>query len=143
MKKHVFSTTVLTAVLVLSLIASIPASAAQLRENQYLSNYSAATNANGGGYITVEYAVFATGTADEVGATQIVVQRKNGSAWTSVKTFNRSDYPTLIGTNCSSYIGSVAYQGTSGQQYRAIVTIYAKIGSGSSSCAYTTNTVTA
>ncbi|MDR1156845.1 MAG: hypothetical protein LBK75_00850 [Oscillospiraceae bacterium] len=142
MKKHIIGTTALTMALVLSLITSIPASAAQLRASQYLSSYSAFASASGG-RITVEYSVFATGIADEVGASQIVIQRKNGSTWTSVKTFNRSSYPALIDEDCLFYLNTVTYDGTSGQQYRAVVTIYAKIGSGSSSYNYTTNTVTA
>ncbi|MDR1158498.1 MAG: hypothetical protein LBK75_09405 [Oscillospiraceae bacterium] len=81
--------------------------------------------------------------ADEVGATQIVIQRKDGSVWTGIKTFSRSSYPDLIDEDCLFYSNSVTYDGTSGQQYRAVVTMYAKIGSGSSSYNYTTNTVTA
>jgi hypothetical protein len=143
MKRHVIRTISLAVALVLSLIINTSASAAQLKENQYLSSYNATIFADGGGYVTVEYAVFATATADELGVTQLIIQRKTGSTWANVRTFTRNTNPALIGTSCPSYMGSITYSGTSGQQYRAVLTMYAKIGSGSSSVTFTTNTVTA
>jgi hypothetical protein len=143
MKTRRFGTTLLSLVLMLSLITGAPASAAQLRASQYFSLYTATMQATGGGNIQVSYTVVATGTADEVGATQIIVQRKNGSAWTNVTTFSSSANPSLIGTNCISHTSYVIYNGTSGQIYRAVVTMYVRIGSGSGSTNYTTNTVTA
>jgi hypothetical protein len=130
------------ALLLLSFMTGV-ATLAVSEASEELSSYMAAIYADGGGIVTCEFAVYATGTADEVGATQIVIQRKNGSNWITAQAFTRYAYSNLIGNNCLVHSSSVSYSGTIGQQYRAVVTMYAKIGSGSTSRSYTTNTVIA
>jgi hypothetical protein len=141
MKKRII---VLTAVaLLLTFTVGVTASAGLLRASQYLSSYSAWATANGNGSVTFSFDVTATMTSDQVGVSQIEVQRKDGSTWTSVYTYNSSNTTGLILTNCTSYIASITYNGTSGHDYRAIVTFYVQRNGGSDSGTRTTNSVTA
>jgi hypothetical protein len=87
MKKRVSKTLALTLVLVMALIASVPASAGQLRASSELASCTRAIYADGDGKVTVEFTTVAVGVADEVGATQIVIQRKVGSGWVTAQTF--------------------------------------------------------
>jgi hypothetical protein len=139
MKKHAIN--VIAVAMLLSLTMSISASAGVLRASQYLSSYSVWTTATGSGHIKVDFDVSATGMADSVGVTKIVLQRKSGSSWTNVYTFNSSSTSGMLGSNRLFHCGDVTYNGTSGSEYRAVVTVYSKIGSGSDSREVTTNSV--
>jgi hypothetical protein len=141
MKKLVIS--VVSAILLISMSAAIPASAGVLRASLYLDDYSAWAAATGGGQVRIDFDVTAVSLANSVGATQIVVQRKNGSSWTNVQTFNSSSTSGMLASNTLSHCGCVTYSGASGSEYRAVVTVYAKIGSGSDSKTVTTGSVTA
>ncbi|MDR0445432.1 MAG: hypothetical protein LBH17_00090 [Oscillospiraceae bacterium] len=143
MKKHAFKTLTLVLALVMAFVIGVPASAGQLRASRELASCTVTMYADGNGKVTAEFTTVAVGVADEVGATKVVIQRKVGSSWVTAQTFTRSSYNNLIGQNRISYSNEVTHNGTAGQQYRAIVTAYAKIGSGSTSDDYTTNTVIA
>jgi hypothetical protein len=134
---------VAAAVLLLSAAASVPASAGVLRASPCLSSYDAWATASGGGNVQIDFDVNAVSLADKVGVSQIVVQKKVGSSWTNVHTYSSATTISLLASNLISHCGDVTYAGTSGQQYRAVVTVYAKIGSISDSKTVTTNTVTA
>jgi hypothetical protein len=142
MKKRIFS--VISATLLFSLIFTTAASAGVLRASQYFSNYSTGADANvGTGKVKINFSVVATGISDNIGASSIVIQRKNGSTWTNVYTYSSSTTTSLLGSSCVSHAGSVTYSGTSGYEYRANVTLFVQQGSGSESKSLTTNTVTA
>jgi hypothetical protein len=142
MKKLKIGMTAATLLLAISLVMGASA-LGSADASEELSSYSATMYADGGGIVTCEIDVSATGFADEVGATPIVIQRKSGSVWVTAQTFNSNAYSNLIGEDCLFHIGSVSHSGTPGQQYRAVVTVYARIGNGSASRTINTNTVTA
>ena len=76
------------------------------------------------------FSVVAVTQMDELGVKKITVQRSSdGENWTSMKTFEKEDYPNMICTNTVSHSGCVTYWGTPGYYYRALVCYYAKDGS--------------
>lgn len=78
----------------------------------------------------VWFIVVAVRSMDELGVKRITVQRSSdGVNWTSMKTFEKEDYPNMICTNTASHSGYVTYWGTPGYYYRAAVCYYAKDGS--------------
>lgn len=80
----------------------------------------------------VWFEVTARGVMDELGASYIEVQRStNGTTWTTVATYEPDDYPQMICKNTGMHAECVPYVMTSGYQYRAVVTYYAKSGAGS------------
>jgi hypothetical protein len=114
-----------------------------LRSSQYLSSYSAWVGATGSGNIKIHFDIRATSLADSVGAYKIIVQAKSGSNWTNAQTYWGSSTSGMLGSNCLLHLGDVTYSGTPGVEYRAIVTAYSKIGSGSDSSDVTTSSVIA
>jgi hypothetical protein len=142
MKKLKIGAAAIALLLAVSLISGVVALGAA-DASEELSSYSAVMYADGNGVVTCEFDVSATGVANEVGATQVVIQRKDGSSWVTAQTFTYSSTSGMIGTSCLFHIGSVSHSGTAAKQYRASVTVYARIGSGSTSRTFYTNTVTA
>lgn len=140
MKKRTITTFAVLLSLLLSFYTNVPVLAGQARASQCLSSYSASATAEGV-TITIDYLAFATSLADEVGAYKIVIQQKSGSSWSNVQTYESSNMKELLGYDSVFKDGEVTYNGKTGNQYRAIVTIYAKIGSVSDSRIVTTNTV--
>lgn len=142
MKKII--TLLMTLIFTMSCFFSISAFAAELEENTpyastYFSSYNAAITSLGDGKIKIN--VYANGkrTMTQIGATKVVLKESDGSGWTTVKTFNYSSYPDLMGYNQKSHVGSVSYNGISGKKYQAIVTFIAKDASGSDTKTYTTS----
>jgi hypothetical protein len=138
---------ILTIIMALSLfsglIGSASASDASTNASDYLSIYSATVVAESNGRIAVWFDVNATRVMDLVGASNIVIQTNNGGVWTGVATYFGSSANGMLAPNTYSHTGYITYQGSSGKQYRALVTVYASNSSGSDSRTITTNTVTA
>ncbi|MDR2360099.1 MAG: hypothetical protein LBD85_02310 [Oscillospiraceae bacterium] len=140
MKKRGF---MLIAALLIAAIMTGATAFAGVQASSELSDYTVEMFADGNGVVAVEFYVAAVGIADEVGVSKIVFQRQNGSSWTNVATYTRSNHSDFVGYNCSFHTGEASYTGQAGQQYRAIVTVFATKSSGTTSRAPNTNTVTA
>jgi len=77
------------------------------------------------------FSVTAVGGMDELGASEIKIQRSsNGEDWTTMRTYTKEYYSNLIDTDTSNHAACVTYTGTSGYYYRAKITLYAKDDSG-------------
>ncbi len=115
--------------LVLAFCMVIPASA---RASEYFHRtYVKATHV-GGGTLSIMVDLAATGTMQEVGATEVVVYEKNSSGiFEPVYTFTREAYPSLVTYNRLSYITYVTYYGEPGKSYYVSAAFYAKNASGS------------
>ena len=101
----------------------VPASAS-VYSSEYLNRYSGSITAQGGGEIKISFSVAGMKQLDELGASEIVVEKKVGSSWTEVKTYTNDDYPELSTTNAFYYSNYVFYQGVAGTEYRAKITIF-------------------
>ena len=87
-------------------------------------------NTSGNNY-EIWFDVTAKGTMAELGTSKIQVQRSTDEVnWTTVRTYNKADYPQMTDTNTAWHVDCVSYTATSGYAYRAIVTLYAKNSSG-------------
>ena len=87
-------------------------------------------NTSGNNY-QIWFDVTAVGTMAELGTSKIQVQRSTDEVnWTTVRTYNKADYPQMIDTNTGRHADCVSYTATSGYSYRAIVYLYAKNSSG-------------
>lgn len=124
-------------------VGSASAAVVTVQSSLYLSDYNAWVTASGSGSVEVGYSVNATRTMTSIGATKIVIQQKSGSSWVAVKTYYSSTTSKLLASNTNSMAGCITYNGTSGNTYRAIVTVFAGNSSGSGSATVTTGSVTA
>lgn len=73
--------------------------------------------------------VSALGAMDELGASKIILQKSsNGSTWTDIETFKKSDYPEMIGYKVGIHACSIPYDAEAGYYYRIYIRFYAKKG---------------
>lgn len=118
---------------VFATLAAIPAHATEQSERAslYFSAYRAYCYAASSTTIEVNFFVVGAGIMDEIGASQILVQRSSDRTnWTTVKTFSRGIYSDMINTNTGAHGATLSCTVASGYYYRAYVTFYAKKGSG-------------
>lgn len=127
-------TQLLCLILAFSMVATIPAYAAGAtpRASDYFASYSSYIEVVSSSSFRVWYQVGAVKGMDELGVSQIRVQRSaDGVTWTTVKTYNSDDYSSMICENTGSHDGYVTYSNaSSGYYYRARVDYYAKLGNG-------------
>lgn len=108
----------------------------------YLSAYTAWATRSSSNQIYIYYDVTATKTIGCLGAKLIVVQMKDAGTWKTVRTYTGTTSNGMLKLNANGYGGAVVYQGTSGTQYRAVVTIFGGSSTTSGdSRIVTTNTV--
>lgn len=120
-------------VVVFAMLAAIPAYAteASARASIYFSSYRAYCTKTSSTELTVSFMVVGTGEMDEIGASKIKVQRSSdGENWTTVKTFNKADYPNMTDTNTGGHGSTVSCTVASGYYYRAYVEFYAANSNG-------------
>lgn len=126
-------------ILVLAFGLTISASA---RASDYFNYGYVSASAAGNGKVSIKLDVSASGTMQEVGATQIIVYEKQADGnYKSVYTFTNAAYPNLIAKGRSSITTSVTYNGTPGKTYYVTAKCYAKNASGSDSTWAGSNTV--
>ena len=110
---------------------TVPAFAAAPSEEElsphasaYLTAYTAWAVRSSSNQVYVYYDVTGAGTVGCLGAKLIVIEMKDGSDWTPVKTYTGTTSNGMLVLNDASHTSDVVYQGTSGTQYRAVVTIF-------------------
>lgn len=89
--KHHFSKVIslITAMLLVMQLCAITSAAAQMpMASDYLSSYDGTVTSEGNGKIKVSFTVIGTGILDEIGASKIVIEKKSGTYWIPVKTYN-------------------------------------------------------
>jgi hypothetical protein len=132
MKKRLLCSTVLSVLLIF--VMSITAYAAT-NASTLFSEYSANLTANGT-TLTVEIDVVGKQVCDTIGASQVIIQKKVNGVWQFEANLGSS-----YSYNSISHIDSLNYTGTSGKEYRAVVTFYACKGSTSDTKTVTTQSV--
>lgn len=149
MKKQTTRITMLICVLMLSIMMAVPAAAASsdgdvsAQASDYIDSYTAWASAGSNGQVYIYYNIEATGYVARVGAKLIVVQVLDAGVWKDVKTITGTLSNGMLVSNAAAHAGNIVYQGTAGNSYRAVVTVYAGPVSGGDSRIITTNSVTA
>ena len=93
--------------------------------------------------LNIAYDVTATRTMDELGVSEIKVQRSSdGNTWTTAHTFTNEAHPWFIRENTDSHEGDAGCTTLTGYYYRAKITFYAKKeGLGTGEYTVTTKTI--
>lgn len=77
------------------------------------------------------FEVSALGGMDKLGASEIKIQvSSDDENWTTVKTCTKDSYSNLICENTGAHASYVSYTGTTGNYYRAKITLYAENSTG-------------
>lgn len=118
----------LTLVAAMFFALAIPASA---RASAYINTVVITTKSLGNGKILIRVDVAATTKMNEVGAMQIIVNKKGEDGkYSPVYTYTKEKY-NLMAKNCTYYAVELTYQGVSGKEYYITAQCYAKNASGS------------
>ena len=119
-------------VLVFAMCLAIPVGAEEIvpYASHYFGSYSTYLSGETSTSFEVWFSVTALRIMDKLGVEYIDIERSSdGSNWTTVKTYDSDDYPSLMATNTASHSGHVTYTNKqSGYQYQAFVKFYAKEG---------------
>lgn len=140
MKRKMMLFRITTLVLIIALLIPAPAFATDAEEvtpysSSYLSSYKAYLYDNGGGDLQIWFKVTGNTNMTQIGALTIILKESSdgGLTWNTVKTYSHSSYPSMLGSNHTTYVSSVSYSGTIGRKYYALVTVWAgKDGGGDS-----------
>lgn len=117
------------------------ATSSESRASSYFDSYTVGISTSGN-TISVDYQVVARSYMDELGATQVVLQRRSGDSWIAVDKYTSSSTPSLLGENIVRYSNTVTFYNVSTTgTYRAYLTIYASDSSGADSRIKTTSYV--
>ena len=118
--------------LVMAMFLAIPAFAAETvdpRGSSYFRNSSVFICNVSGNSFEAWYDVTAVRDMDILGVNFIKIQRSSdGSTWTTVRTYTKESYPSLIDYNSTYHAAGVSYTATGGYYYRVYVQLYAKEG---------------
>lgn len=121
------------ALLCLTVLFCLAAQAAEPYGSSLISGHSATITKGSDGYLHVTFTINANRICDVIGANSVVIQRKSGSSWVDEKTYTASSSPELQDTDTSYHSLVIKYRPQySDATYRAVVNLYAKYGTLSS-----------
>lgn len=126
-------TRIICMLVALAMLIAVPvyASDASTKASSYFSSYRAYCYIASSTKLEVNFSVIGAGIMDELGASQIKVQRSSdGTNWTTIKTFESEDYDSMIDTDTGFHGATLSCSIVSGYSYRAYVTFYAKNSAG-------------
>ena len=113
------------------------------RASDYIDNYSAWLSLGPGGKIYISFDIDAAGTMKLVGAKLIALEMKDAGVWKNIKNYSGTVSNGMYAQNVPTHGGTITYQGTVGNDYRAVVTFYAGDSTGGDNRIITTNAVRA
>ena len=115
------------------MLCSIPAHAVEARASSRIAHSTVTLSKKSDGDLSVYFSVQATDVMEKIGASSVEIQRNTITGWVSEYTFNISNTPSLQRENKDQY-GTVLWYSPlfTGKEYRAVVMIYVKDASGSS-----------
>ena len=142
MKQYRKTTGIVAGILVAALLLSTTAFAVETRASSRINKVYANLYADKSGNLSISFSVTARGLMDVIGASEILIQRFDGSKWISEETLTVVDVPELQTKDASRYSKTISYAPAyTGVFYRIIVTAYAKDKSGASTSQATSTQV--
>lgn len=128
--------------LAILMIMSSSAFAVDMRASSRIERSSARVKAGIDGNLWIYFSVDAISSMDDIGASEINVQRYNGSRWITESTLTPTDAPEMQASNATRHSASIPYKPEySGYAYRAVVSVYATDNSGTSTTSATSTQV--
>lgn len=125
------------------LVASMLTVCAGARASDQIDSGWTVAQASSDGQILVEFEVTGTGMMSKLGANLITLYEQRSNSWRPAKTLTASDCPEMFMTNSRSYSEVISFDGVSGRQYYATVSVFASDANGTDYKTYTSNVVTA
>lgn len=124
---------ILPMLLCVVMLCNVPAYAAEARESSRIAHSAVSLSKKSTGDLSVYFYVQATDVMEKIGASSVVIQRSSGNGWVTEYTFTTSNTPTLQRENKDQHGMVLTYSPLfTGVEYRAVVMIYVKDATGTS-----------
>lgn len=134
---------ILLVLLCMVMLCSIPAYAVEARASDRIYHSAVSLSPKSNGDLSVYFSVQATDVMEKIGASSVEIQRSSGSNWVTEYTFTTSNTPTLQRENKDQHGMILTYSPQfKGEKYRAVVMIYVKDITGTSTQQLISRTVT-
>lgn len=126
------------------MLCSIPAYAAEARASDRIMHSTATLSLKSNGDLSIFFSVRATGKMDVIGASSVEIQRNTIFGWVTEYTFTPSNAPEIQAEGKFQHSATLTYSPLfAGKEYRAVVMIYVKDATGSSTQQLISKSVTA
>lgn len=116
--------------------------AADVRSSPVLNSTRVELTDSSSNIMHVQVTVIARGTYDEVGITELYIEKKVGSVWREHATWTLDDHPEFMWEDTAAYLEDFYFDGSIGTTYRVTAYSYARNGSVSGTGEYTSAEVT-
>lgn len=115
------------------MLCSVPAYAVEARASERIHHSAVSLSKKSNGDLSIYFSVRATGIMEKIGASSVAVQRNTDSGWVTEYTFTTDNTPALQRENWDQYSTVLTYSPLfTEKEYRAVVMIYVKDSSGTS-----------
>ena len=115
------------------MLCSVPAYAVEARASERIHHSAVSLSKKSKGDLSIYFSVRATGIMEKIGASSVAVQRNTDSGWVTEYTFTTDNTPALQRENWDQYSTVLTYSPLfTEKEYRAVVMIYVKDSSGTS-----------
>ena len=122
---------ILSTLLCVVMLGSIPAHAVEARADDRIVNSTATLSKKSNGDFSVYFSVRANDVMEKIGASSVAIQRSYGNGWVTEYTFNTSNTPALLVENSDWHGMVLTYSPRyTGVEYRTVVMIYVKDATG-------------
>lgn len=115
------------------MLCSIPAYAMEARASSRIAYSAASLSKKSNGDLSIYFSVQGAGKMDVIGASSVEVQRNTTFGWVKEYTFTPSNAPEIQAESKFQHSATLTYSPLfTGKEYRAVVMIYVKDESGTS-----------
>lgn len=122
------STSLILAIVLTTLLATT-AAAAETRASTLIFSHSCVASADTDGKINVTFSITGKRIMSRIGAQSMSFYIKNGTSWKLVESYTEY-YVGMSAMNKLSHGNTITYQGTAGEEYKVVVTLFVKDSDG-------------
>ena len=131
MKRKYMLKKIISLIFALTLIAMLTTTAVAMetRASKLIISHSCVASADTDGKINVTFSITGKRIMSRIGAQSMSFYIKNGTSWKLVESYTEY-YFGMSAMNKVTYDNTITYQGTAGEEYKVVVTLFAKDSDG-------------
>lgn len=115
--------------LTLATLLTATAAAVETRASKLIISHSCVASADTDGKINVTFSITGKRIMSRIGAQSMSFYIKNGTSWKLVESYTEY-YVGMSAMNKLSHGNTITYQGTAGEEYKVVVTLFVKDSDG-------------
>ena len=131
MKRKYMLKKIISLIFALTLIAMLTTTAVAMetRASKLIISHSCVASADTDGKINVTFSITGKRIMSRIGAQSMSFYIKNGTSWKLVESYTEY-YFGMSAMNQVTYDNTITYQGTAGEEYKVVVTLFVKDSDG-------------